>query len=555
MNLAASRTTTPAELAKAALRRLALARQAPTPENYARAWAEEAGGTVPARAGELAPDRELEAQGQAWAALVENLAAGLERGGRQWTAARRKQSLQRVLQSSRNDPARLLQRLQPLVHAWQGDLALEAPELTEPAAGSDAAADAATPAREAAAAPQAGPEDGRQRAVAALAGALDSALPAGDARAVELAQRLAALAERLAGEGAGAAVVSELDAACAEIQRWFGQQHRLVDQLAALCRELTQGLSELAEDGSWVRGQCAGLEAQLAEGLSLRALRAAGDALRKTRRHQQRLCGERAAARDALKQLLAHMLGEVGELGQHTGVFMQSVQRHAEGIASADSVEGLTEVVQAMLAESRAVHDAVGASQARLQAQHSRATELEERVHALEAELRRISDEASTDALTQVANRRGLEQAFAAESARCAAGAGAGLAVGLIDIDNFKKLNDRLGHAAGDRALKALAAAVRERLRPLDHVARFGGEEFVVLLPDTELDAAGQTLTRLQRSLSASLFLHEGEEVFVTFSAGVTLWRAGETLEAALARADEALYEAKQTGKNRTCQA
>jgi diguanylate cyclase len=214
-------------------------------------------------------------------------------------------------------------------------------------------------------------------------------------------------------------------------------------------------------------------------------------------------------------------------------------------------------VVQALLDDSRQVRSAVSGAQQRLQDQQRRAHELEERVRALEAELRRVSDEAATDALTQVSNRRGLEQAFEAEAARCLRSAGAGpattLAVGLIDIDNFKKLNDRLGHGAGDQALKSLAAGVRERLRPVDHIARFGGEEFVLLLPGTELDAAQQALTRLQRSLSAALFLHEGEEVFVTFSAGVTLWREGEALDATLARADEALYEAKRTGKNRTC--
>jgi diguanylate cyclase len=161
-----------------------------------------------------------------------------------------------------------------------------------------------------------------------------------------------------------------------------------------------------------------------------------------------------------------------------------------------------------------------------------------------------------TDALTQVANRRGLMHAFSAESARREReGSDAPLAVGLIDIDNFKKLNDTLGHAAGDRALQALSAAVRERLRPVDHLARFGGEEFVVLLPGTPLADGQQALTRLQRSLSASLFMHDDNEVFVTFSAGVTEWRPGETLEAALERADEALYEAKRTGKNRTCTA
>ena len=85
-------------------------------------------------------------------------------------------------------------------------------------------------------------------------------------------------------------------------------------------------------------------------------------------------------------------------------------------------------------------------------------------------------------------------------------------------------------------------------------MARFGGEEFVVLLPDTTLPEAQEVLTRLQRLLSAALFMHDQREVFVTFSAGVTMLRgADEVLEAALERADEALYEAKRSGKNRTC--
>jgi diguanylate cyclase len=94
---------------------------------------------------------------------------------------------------------------------------------------------------------------------------------------------------------------------------------------------------------------------------------------------------------------------------------------------------------------------------------------------------------------------------------------------------------------------------VRRSLRPVDVVARFGGEEFVVLLPGTPVEEAQKVLTRLQRELTASLFMHEGKEVFVTFSAGVTPYRLGEKIEPALERADEALYEAKRTGKNRTC--
>ena len=110
-----------------------------------------------------------------------------------------------------------------------------------------------------------------------------------------------------------------------------------------------------------------------------------------------------------------------------------------------------------------------------------------------------------------------------------------------------------LGTHAGRFQQVTLAAAMRDRLRPVDHLARFGGEEFAVLMPGAAVDEASQVLTRLQRSLTKALFLPEGREVFVTFSAGVTAWRQGEALEPALERADEALYEAKRTGKNRTC--
>jgi diguanylate cyclase len=166
--------------------------------------------------------------------------------------------------------------------------------------------------------------------------------------------------------------------------------------------------------------------------------------------------------------------------------------------------------------------------------------------------MRRLSDEVSTDQLTQIANRRGLLQAFEAEQARQERAAST-LAVGLLDIDNFKRLNDELGHGAGDEALKSLAAIVSKTLRPTDSVARYGGEEFVVLLPETAVDEGQQILTRLQRSLTGGLFMHESKQVFVTFSAGITAYRAGERLEEALERADQALYEAKRTGKNRTC--
>lgn len=543
--------TTPAVLAKGALRRLAQTQQEPTPENYARAYAEEAGQPPPApAAADPHGAAETKAQGAAWATLVERLARNLERGGKQWTAGRRKESLKRVLDGSRSDAARLLQRLQSLMTAWEGDQPAD-PEQT----GVD------DPPTEAGALPRDGDPGAWPAVAASLEATVRAGLPDGEPRAADLAAQLSRLADSLAADGATPERAAQIDSVCQQARRLFAHRHHLIDELGRLCQELGAGITELAEDGSWARGQSENLQARLgemaqgAQGVSVRGVRAASALLAETRQQQQRLRGERQAARDALKQLLHDMLREVDQLGEQAGRFESATARHAEAIAGADSVQSLAGVVKALLDDTRAVQWAVNQSHGRLLEDRSRAGELENKVRELEGELRRLSDEVSTDALTQVANRRGLAQAFEAEASRAsrADADSATLAVALIDIDNFKKLNDKLGHAAGDRALKALAAAVRDRLRPVDHLARFGGEEFVVLLPATPIDEAQAALTRLQRSLSEALFLHEGREVFVTFSAGVTAWQRGEPLQSALERADEALYEAKRNGKNRTC--
>jgi diguanylate cyclase len=535
-----------ADLAKASLRRLAASQQEPTPENYARAWAQEAGIAAPT---EVAPASVSASQ---WATLIERVLRGLERGGRHWTAARKKEGLQRVLDSNRVDAQRLHDRLHQATVRWDTDTD-DAHVETRPAELAEPSARIAAPAGP----DPAPPADEWRDLTAHLQGTVHVALPTDDARARELADRLAALAQRIDREGASAPVVAAVALTCQEARRLLVQRHHLLGELAALARELTAGLTELAEDDSWARGQAEAMLARLgpaggSEGLSVRSVRATQDLLVQTRRQQQRLKGERDHARDALKTLVQSLVAELGVLGGSTDRFGAQLDTYADSIEQADSLESLAGLVRDMVQQSRDVQGEVASASARLQAGQAEAALLSTRVRELEGELRRVSEELSIDALTQVANRRGLADAFAAESARHGRD-GATLAVALIDIDNFKKLNDSLGHSVGDEALKSLAARVRGALRPVDHVARFGGEEFVLLLPATDVGPAQEALTRLQRELTASLFMHEGREVFVTFSGGVTAWRAGETLDAAIERADEALYEAKRTGKNRTC--
>ena len=547
-----------AALAKASLRRLAAEQREPTPANYARAWSLESGSSEPA---EAAPPPASVGAAQ-WVALFERMLRGLDRNGRQWTAARKKDSLQRVLDANRSDVQRLHDRLHHAVVRWDNDSddqAIEtvAGELVEGAATASVAV-AASAASAGATAGLAPADAAGWRAVSAdFERTVAIALPADDDRARALADRLAALAQRIDAEGASPAVAAAVGLACEEARRLLAQRHHLVDELGALARELTAGLTELAEDDSWARGQAEAMLARLGPAeagttLSVRSVRATQELLAQTRRQQQRLKGERDQAREALKSLVHSLMAELSALGGSTGRFGDQLETYAETIEQSDSLDGLASLVRGMIQQSREVQSEIASASERLQVGQAEAVQLSTRVRELESELRRLSEEVSIDALTQVANRRGLADAFGAESARHSRDGGT-LAVALIDIDNFKKLNDSLGHSVGDQALKSLAARVRAALRPVDHVARFGGEEFVLLLPGTEIAEAQQALTRLQRDLTASLFMHEGRDVFVTFSAGVTAWRAGEALDPAIERADEALYEAKRSGKNRTC--
>lgn len=345
---------------------------------------------------------------------------------------------------------------------------------------------------------------------------------------------------------------ADVTEACAQARGIIEQRHRLLDQLMGLCQSLTDSLIDLAEDESWAQGQVQAMRHQLDTHIDSRGLRHVQQLLDDARIKQQQLKQERENAREALKQLIQQMLQEIGELGSTTDRFQSNLGRYADTIDQADSLESLTGVVREMVAESRSVQSVVAQTQIKLNDEHAKALALGERVRTLEDEIRKLSDEVSTDPLTQIANRRGMMRAFEAEQARVER-QGSPLAIGLLDVDNFKKLNDQLGHQTGDEALKFLARRVSECLRPVDVVARYGGEEFVVMLPDTPADEGQQVLTRLQRTLSAEFFTHDEHKVFITFSAGVTAYRPGEPIEAALERADIGLYEAKRTGKNRTC--
>ena len=164
---------------------------------------------------------------------------------------------------------------------------------------------------------------------------------------------------------------------------------------------------------------------------------------------------------------------------------------------------------------------------------------------------RLVERQALVDGLTGIANRRGCEDALSHEIAR-AGRLGTPLALVVADLDDFKEVNDRHGHAVGDDVLREFAAVLRRTLRESDVAGRWGGEEFVLLLPGTEGEGGAQLAERVRAALSERSFLgREGAVLRVTCSFGVSQYRNGMGERELFAQADRALYEAKRQGKNR----
>ncbi len=160
---------------------------------------------------------------------------------------------------------------------------------------------------------------------------------------------------------------------------------------------------------------------------------------------------------------------------------------------------------------------------------------------------------AITDGLTAVANRRAFEENIAAEVRR-ALRYQRPLSLLMFDLDHFKRVNDTWGHMAGDQVLATTAALVRQTARAEDFVARYGGEEFAIVLPETPAAAAITLAEKIRTAIQGHLFLHEDQVIAVTLSIGIAEFAPTmQTWQALLRAADEKLYEAKRSGRNKVC--
>ena len=198
------------------------------------------------------------------------------------------------------------------------------------------------------------------------------------------------------------------------------------------------------------------------------------------------------------------------------------------------------------------------------QQREAREEEVAERLRALAARVESMEQEARTfhehleiqrqkalvDALTGLPNRAAWSERLELEVARWQR-YGGDLLLAVLDVDLFKRINDDYGHLAGDKVLKLIAGELARRLRKTDFIARFGGEEFVVLLPSTPLQGGRQLMETLRQAIEACPFHFKGEGVIITLSIGLAAFGPQDAAESVFERADQALYKAKREGRNR----
>lgn len=534
--------TNPTDIARETLKLLASRRTPPTPQNYLRIYHEIAG-TAPT---EVSP--------QEWSAVMRDVLRQLDTAHRGITPARKREGLERLLINFGSD-ASLPTKLKSLVRSW-----------TEAGAGAPADADAAVPTLSA---PLPGQVAGGNSApsgnalipenseLAELRELLASTLEAGVVPRLERhpdvhneAFQISRRVREARDASEWARLSSQLKQLWLKIELRVEPDQELVDNVMRLLALVVDNVAELVDDDQWIIGQVEALRMLVNQPADIRVVREAERSFKEVIYKQSAIKSSLREAKASLKTLLGVFIERLASVTENTVEYHAKIEKYADRISVTDSIGSLKSLVDELMIDTRGMQMDMMRSRDELMRTRTQAVAAETRVRELETELEKISNQVREDALTGTLNRRGMEDAMTREIAR-AQRTKRPLCIAVLDVDNFKRLNDTYGHAAGDSALVHLAKVIKHTVRPTDLIARYGGEEFIIILGDAKMEGAVKVVTRLQRELTKRFFLHDNERLLITFSAGVAEYRQEETEETFFKRADKAMYQAKLQGKNR----
>jgi diguanylate cyclase len=492
---------------------------------------------------------------QLWSPLISNLLRQLGIPHKGLTTARKKEGLDTVLKRFANNPETLFEKLHALINSWSETPTADAIDidLTFPPSTPESSVLSGLPENATNQLSVSNTAKIGEQLSELLAQSLESTVSTHP----EFAQEVKNLIVQVSG-------IKSFDQAqiVAKLLRQFwnkaemrgNDKTRIHEGLVNLLRLLVDNVSGMVEDEEWLHGQVLTLQEIIANPINRNVIADAERSLRDTIINQVMLKESLSDAKSTLKSLMGSFIDKLGEITESTGEYHQKIEGYSHKIGSTNNLSDLSNLLDEIMQDTSIIQATALRSHEELINTRKQVQQAETEINNLQQELAQISELVREDQLTGALNRRGLDAAFEVESARADRHQSL-LSIALLDIDNFKRLNDTLGHQTGDKALVHLSAVIKDALRPTDSVSRYGGEEFVLLLPDSNLEAAAATVERLQRELTKKFFLYKNESVLVTFSAGVAQRAPQESQESVVGRADKAMYQAKHTGKNRVVMA
>jgi len=548
----------PTIVARETLKQLALLKIPPTPDNYHKLYNQIAGnadsGGNPAAAlssaQEQSADKHVEESVVVWGETIEILLKQLESKHGKLTLAKKREGVNRVLSKFSKDSGQLHNKLRALIESW-GALPPASQESSESEQGENIAK----------------AESDRPELVGAekntMAGQFTDQLLELLAQVLEnfvvkqlkdatLAEEAVLLAQRVRkiDDKQGMELFSvDFNRLCNKLDA-DGESHVQLQQgLLRLLNMLMDSTGELLAEDRWIGVQIDKLRETIAKPLDLQVIEQAAHYLEEITQRQETVKRSLSEAKSTLKQMIAALITNIDGLSDTTGEYQDKLEQYSDKISKTEDIGVLNKLLGLIMEETRQMQkDALSYRNDFLAAQ-AEVSSAQNKINQLEAELHQMGEKVHEDHLTGILNRRGLDNAFEREASRSARHQ-VSLCFALLDIDNFKQLNDTHGHKVGDDALVYLVESIKETTRPEDIVSRYGGEEFVILLPNTRIDEAVQVLSRIRRNLTKKFFLNENKRILITFSAGVAQFQTGESQEDVFKRADEALYRAKKGGKN-----